>query len=162
MAFLALTRLISEIAFLLAQPAYQALRSFDPDGSFLYISLHHIWQGLFALLAILLLTRIFRISLKEFVFNLSEWRYAVRLVLLFCLFWFFFQDTIGVLMMLFGNTSAAFHFPLTPWNFGGYFAFQILLSGTSEELLFRALVMTPLLVYGARVGLAEKPKALLG
>ncbi len=159
--FLALTRLISEIAFLLAQPMYQSWRFFDPDGSFLYISLHHIWQGLFALLAILLLTRIFRISLKEFGFNLNEWRYAVRLVLLFCLFWFFFQGTIGVLMMLFGNTSAAFHFPLTAWNFGGYFAFQIMLSGTSEEILFRALVMTPLLVYGARAGLAEKPNALL-
>jgi len=47
-----LTRLISEIAFLLAQPMYQPLRAFDPDGSFLYISLHHLWQGLFALLVI--------------------------------------------------------------------------------------------------------------
>ncbi len=162
MAFLALTRLISEIAFLLAQPAYQALRSFDPDGSFLYISLHHIWQGLFALLAILLLARWLRIPLADFGFNLHDWRYTVRLVLLFSLFWFFFQGTIGVLMMLFGNMSAAFNFPLTAWNFGGYFAFQIMLSGTSEEILFRALVMTPLLVYGARAGLAEKPKALLG
>lgn len=160
LVFLILTRLISEVAFLLAEPITQSLRSFDPDGSFLYISIHHIWQGLFALIAILLLARIFRIPFAQFGFNLNEWRYAVRLVLLFSLFWFFLQGSIGALMMLFGDTSAAFHFPLTAWNFGGYFAFQILLSGTSEEILFRALVMTPLLVYGKRAGLAEKTNAL--
>lgn len=158
--FLALTRLISEVAFLLAQPIAQSLRSFDPDGSFLYISVHHIWQGVFALLAILLLARIFRIPLTQFGFNLNNWRYATRLVLLFSLFWFFLQGSIGALMMVFGDTSAAFHFPLTAWNFGGYFAFQILLSGTSEEILFRALVMTPLLLYGKRAGLTDKTNAL--
>lgn len=161
LVFLALTRLISEVAFLLAQPIAQSLRSFDPDGSFLYISVHHIWQGVFALLAILLLARIFRIPLTQFGFNLNNWRYATRLVLLFSLFWFFLQGSIGALMMVFGDTSAAFHFPLTAWNFGGYFAFQILLSGTSEEILFRALVMTPLLLYGKRAGLTDKTNALL-
>lgn len=160
LVFLALTRLISEVAFLLAQPIAQSLRSFDPDGSFLYISVHHIWQGVFALLAILLLARIFRIPLTQFGFNLNNWRYATRLVLLFSLFWFFLQGSIGALMMVFGDTSAAFHFPLTAWNFGGYFAFQILLSGTSEEILFRALVMTPLLLYGKRAGLTDKTNAL--
>lgn len=139
----------------------QALRAFDPDGAFLYISLHHIWQGLFALLAILILARAFRMSLKDFGFNVNEWRYAVRLVLLFSLGWLLVQGSIGTLMMIFGDGSAAFHFPLTARNFGGYVAFQILLSGTSEEVLFRALVMTPLLAYGARAGLAEKPNALL-
>ncbi|MCG2783946.1 MAG: CPBP family intramembrane metalloprotease [Anaerolineae bacterium] len=161
LVFLFLTRLISEVAFLLAQPVYQSLRAFDPDGSFLYISLHHALQGLFALFAILLLARMFRISPKDFGFNLNEWRYAVRLVLQFSLFWFFLQGSIGVLLMVFGDTSAAFHFPLTAWNFGGYFAFQILISGTSEEILFRALVMTPLLLYGKRSELADKTNALL-
>lgn len=161
LAFLILTRLMSEIAFLLAQPIAQSLRSFDPDGSFLYISVHHLWQGVFALLAILLLARMFRIPLADFGFNLNEWHYAVRKVFKFSLFWFFLQGSIGILMMEFGDTSAAFHFPLTAWNFGGYFAFQILLSGTSEEILFRALVMTPLLLYGKRAGLADKPNALL-
>ncbi len=159
--FLVITRLISEIAFRLAQPVAQSLRVFDPDGSFLYISLHHILQGLFALLAILLLSRIFRTSLKDFGFNLNEWRYAVRQVLQFSFLWFFLQGCIGVLMMVFGDTSAAFQFPMTAWNFGGYFTFQILISGTSEEVLFRALVMPPLLIYGKRARLPEKPSALL-
>lgn len=161
LAFLLLTRLISEIAFQMAQPMYQSLRAFDPDGSFLHISLHHILQGLFALLVILLLARLFRIPLTQFGFNLNDWRYAVRLVLQFSLFWFCLQGSIGVLTMVFGDSSAAFHFPLTVWNFGGYFAFQILLSGTSEEILFRALVMTPLLLYGKRAGLTDKNNALL-
>jgi len=159
--FLVLTRLFSEIAFRLAYPVFQSLRAFDPDGSFLYISLHHILQGLFALFAILLLSQVFRTSLIDFGFNLNEWRYAVRLVLLFSLFWFVLQGVLGVLMVVFGDTSATFQFPMTAWNFGGYFAFQILLSGTSEEVLFRALVMAPLLIYGRQSGLPEKPSALL-
>lgn len=164
LGFFALTRLINEFAWLLARPIVQSLRSFDPDGSFLHISIHHIWQGLFAFLVILLLGRIFRISLTEFGFNLNEWRYSVRLVLQFCLFWFFVQGGMGYLMVSSGGQSAFlafFNFPLTAWNLGGFFAFSILLSGTSEEILFRALVMTPLLVYGKRAGLADKPTALL-
>jgi uncharacterized protein len=162
--FLALTRLLSEMGWLFARPIAQSLLSFDPDGSFLAISLHHIWQGLFAFLVILLLGRIFRISLTEFGFNLNKWRYSVRLVLQFCLFWFFVQGVMGYMMVSSGGPSAFlafFNFPLTTWNLSGYFAFQMLLSGTSEEILFRALVMTPLLVYGKRAGLADKPTALL-
>ncbi len=161
LVFLAITRLLSEVAFLLAQPMAQSMRVFDPDGSFLYISLHHIWQGVFALFTILLLARIYRIPLTQFGFNLNEWRFVVRRVLQFSLSWFFLQGSIGALMMVFGDTSAAFHFPLTSWNFGGYFAFQILLSGSSEEILFRALVMTPLLLYGKHSELADKTNALL-
>lgn len=159
-ALLVLTRLVSEVSFLLARPLYQSLRFIDPDGSFLYITFHHLWQGLFALLIIQCLSHLYRIPLKDFGFNLNNWRYAVLLVLKFCLFWFVFQGTIGVLMMVFGDSSAAFHFPLTAGNFGGYFAFQILLSGTSEEILFRSLVMTPLLVFGTRSGLADKQNAV--
>ncbi|MBS4062584.1 MAG: CPBP family intramembrane metalloprotease, partial [Bacteroidetes bacterium] len=164
LGFLALTRLVSEIAWLFARPVYQSLLSFDPDGSFLPISLHHIWQGLFAFLVILLLGRIFRFSLTEFGFNLNEWRYSVRLMLHFSLFWFFVQGIMGYMMVSSGGQSAFlafFNFPLTTWNLGGFFVFQILLSGTSEEILFRALVMTPLIVYGKRAGLADKPTALL-
>ena len=137
LAFLALTRLISEISSLLAQPIYQSLQFLDPDGSFLYVSIHHIWQGLFALLIILLFSQMVRIPFTEFGFNLNNWRYAVRLVLQFCLFWFFVQGVMGLLMVSSGGQSAFqafFHFPLTAWNVGGFFAFQILLSGTSEEI----------------------------
>ena len=35
LAFLILTRLVSEVSFLLAQPIYQSLHILDPDGSFL-------------------------------------------------------------------------------------------------------------------------------
>lgn len=146
LGFLVLTRLMSESAGLMARPMVQTLQFLDPDDSFLYLSIHHIWQGLFAFLAILLLGRIFRISLREFGFNLNEWRYSVRLVLQFCLFWFFVQVVMGVLMVSSGGQSALLvflNFPLTAWNVGNYLAFQVLLSGTSEEILFRALVMPP-------------------
>jgi membrane protease YdiL (CAAX protease family) len=40
---------------------------------------------------------------------------------------------------------AIFNFPLTAKNFTGYFLFEILLSGTSEDVMFRALVVTSML-----------------
>ena len=78
LVILVLTRLLSEVAFLLAQPLAESMSAFDPDGSFLYISLHHIWQGVFALFTILILARSIRIPLTQFGFNLNEWRLAVR------------------------------------------------------------------------------------
>jgi len=153
---LVLTRVISEISFQLAQPMYQILQHLDPDGSFLYIAIHHILQGLFAVFVILVIAQVFRIPITLFGFNLNDWQYSIRTVLRFSFFWLFLQGSVGVLLMIFSTASAAFHFPLTVKNFIGYFAFQILLSGTSEEILFRALVMTPLILYGKHTGMTEK------
>ncbi len=159
--FLVLTRFISEISFLLARPAYQALKFLDPDGSFLYISIHHIFQGLFALLAIWIVSIRWRIPFADFGFNTHQWRYALGWVIRFSLFWFVLQISLGLWLVLTGNNLTSFPFPLNAQNFGGYFAFQILLSGTGEEPLFRSLVMTPLLFYGNRAGLSEKRNAII-
>jgi membrane protease YdiL (CAAX protease family) len=159
--FLVLTRLISEISFLVAKPAFQSLSSLDLDGSFLYISLHHIFQGLLALLAIWLVSRIWKIPFADFGFNTRQWQPALRWVFQFCLFWFILQLSIGVGLVLSGNTLSEFPFPLNARNFGSYFAFQILLSGTGEEPLFRSLVMTPLLFYGKKVGLSDKQNGVI-
>ncbi|HAD07283.1 MAG TPA: hypothetical protein DCE76_09010 [Anaerolineaceae bacterium] len=159
--FLVLTRFISEISFLLARPAYQALKFLDPDGSFLYISIHHIFQGLFALLAIWIVSIRWRIPFADFGFNTHQWRYALGWVIRFSLFWFVLQISLGLWLVLTGNNLTSFQFPLNAQNFGGYFAFQILLSGTGEEPLFRSLVMTPLLFYGNGAGLSEKRNAII-
>lgn len=159
--FLVLTRAISEVSFALARPVYASLRAMDPDGSYLLISVHHVLQGIFALLAILSLSRILHMPLREFGFNFDEWRYAVRLVLCASCCWFLVQGLAGAWMVSRGYASAAFSFPLTSGNVLSYFAFQILLSGTSEEILFRAMVMTPLLWYGQRAGLSKKAGAWL-
>ncbi|MFQ3547425.1 MAG: CPBP family intramembrane glutamic endopeptidase [Termitinemataceae bacterium] len=52
--------------------------------------------------------------------------------------------------------TAAFPFPITVQNFVTYFGFQILMSGTSEEVLFRSLVMVPLLLVGERGSMSSK------
>ncbi|MCX7776138.1 MAG: CPBP family glutamic-type intramembrane protease [Rectinemataceae bacterium] len=160
-ALLVVTRLISEISFMLAEPLYRLLRAWDPDGSFFLISMHHLLQAGFAMLVILVMARVLRIRLRDFGFNLRERERGIRLVAGACLVWFFVQGIAGALMMSRGLTSAAFPFPLTIGNFAGYLAFQVLLSGTSEEILFRALVMTPLIWYGVRAGLSEKTAAWL-
>ncbi|GAP11673.1 CAAX protease self-immunity [Bellilinea caldifistulae] len=159
--FLVLTRLISEISFVLARPIYQSLKFLDPDGSFLYISIHHIFQGILALLAIWLVSRIWRIPFADFGFNTRQWQNALRWVFQFCLFWFILQISIGLWLVFSGSALSNFPFPLNARNFGGYFAFQILLSGTGEEPLFRSLVMMPLLFYGRKIGLSNQRNAVI-
>lgn len=159
--FLAITRIASDVAFSIARPIYEYLYYLDPDGSYLYITLHHIIQALFALLLIYLISLLAAIPLKDFGFSRNELPYAIRTVLKFCLFWFIFQGSIALAMRLSGIQINSFPFPLTIKNFLLYFAFQILLSGTSEELLFRALVITPLIVFGTRHGISERKSKII-
>ncbi|WP_304225734.1 CPBP family intramembrane glutamic endopeptidase [Gracilinema caldarium] len=159
--FLAITRIASDAAFSIARPIYDNLYYIDLDGSFLYITVHHIIQALCALLLIYLISLFAAIPLKDFGFTCNELSYAIRTVLKFCLFWFIFQGSIALAMRLSGIMINSFPFPLTIKNFITYFAFQILLSGTSEELLFRSLVITPLLVFSTRRGISERKSKII-
>lgn len=161
LGLLILTRLISELSFWLAEPLYHQWRRLDPDNSFLMIALHHLWQGSIALLVIIAIARSYRVNLNTFGFNTNGWRDTLRLVALFCLGWFVIQASIGVTFIVVSDLSTALPFPFTTRNIAGYLAFQLLLSGSSEEILFRALVMPPLLWYGSHSGLSTRTTRLL-
>uniref|UniRef100_A0A7C3E5H1 CPBP family intramembrane metalloprotease n=1 Tax=Gracilinema caldarium TaxID=215591 RepID=A0A7C3E5H1_9SPIR len=161
MVLLIITRVISDSAFFFARPIYHNLQHLDPDGSYLYITLHHIIQAIFALLVIGLFSQVFHISSKEFGFNTNKFSFAIQRVIQFSLFWFCIQGFIGFLLVYMKKVSAAFPFPLTANNIIPYVAFQLVLSGTSEELLFRAMVMTPIIIYGKRRGFSERTSGLL-
>ena len=47
-----LTEIFSEFSFYLARLIYPRWQHLDPDGSYLYISIHHIFQAIFALVCI--------------------------------------------------------------------------------------------------------------
>jgi membrane protease YdiL (CAAX protease family) len=158
---LIITQFFSSSAFSIADGVYPKWQRLDPDGSFLYISIHHVFQALFAVVFIALIRTRMNSTWSDFGFNTNQWRFAIKRVMQFCLFWFILQGSIAVFIMLSGNSPAPFNFPLTVQNFLGYFLFQVLLSGTSEEILFRALVIIPMLYVGKRAGYSDKSNSII-
>lgn len=158
---LIITQFFSDLSFRIAGAIYPKWQRLDPDGSYLYISIHHVFQALFAVVLIALIRTRMNSSWSDFGFNSNQWRLSLKRVLQFCLFWFVLQGSIGVFIILSGNSPVPFNFPLTALNFLGYFLFQVLLSGTSEEILFRALVIIPMLYVGKRAGYSEKSNTII-
>jgi len=117
----------------------------DPDGVYLWISLHHIWQ----LILTIALMLIFNRSLGFWGFNLKNLKSSMRHMkyfVLFCTGYLVIQNVV----FYFTSQPVWVDFPLTPENIAGYLGFQLLLSGTAEEPLFRGFVM--MMLYPAFAG----------
>jgi uncharacterized protein len=131
--------IIPRVAGLLATLSTGWFGGMDPDGVYLWISLHHVWQ----LILTIGLMLIFGRSLRGWGFNLDNRSSSLRHLKLFAIY------STGYLVI----QNVVFHFvappiwidfPLTLENVSGYLGFQLLLSGTSEEPLFRGFVMVML------------------
>ena len=144
--FVAVT-LISSAAYDLASAVIAPVSHWDPDQCFLLISVHHVFQAVIAFAVILLLSLLLRKSLSEFGFNRNAFRYSVRSVLIFSGAWFVIQMAASILVPLFTGLDASLAYPLTLRNFTGNFLFEILLSGTSEEILFRSMTIPLILAF---------------
>ncbi len=160
-AFLLVTRLISDVSFSLADSVLPVFGPIDPDGAFLYITLHHVFQAGMSVGCIAVMVKVLRVSYSDFGFNHRQWRYAIKRVIQFCVAWFIVQGSIVLVLMLSGTEPAPFNFPLTIKNFTAYFLFQVLLSGTSEEILYRSLVIIPLMAFCRKAGFGEKWASIL-
>lgn len=142
----ATTTVISSVSYETASVLYGFLRGIDPDSCWLILTIHHILQGTAAFVLIFLVSRVLKLRLKDFGFSTSKFGYSLRTVLIFCAIWSVVQ-VIGTLCVAkIASVNGFFAFPLTFYNFLGYFLFEILFSGTSEEILFRALVIQ-LIIY---------------
>lgn len=110
----------------------------DPDGAFMWISIHHIVQALFILPVMLVVSKIFNIK-----FNLGlgdkhvGMKYLKRFILVFSVY-----TLISYLVTIVSGGVVSFAYPLTTRNIVGYLGFQLLLSGPSEELIFRAFAIS--------------------
>jgi len=120
----------------------------DPDGVFAWIFVHHLVQTAIFLVIILAIR-----SLSPVDFGL-RWgnrkagkNYVLRFILIFSL------GMVGsFILTLLMKSFQPFPHPLTTRNVVGYLGFQLLLSGPSEELIFRAFAITMLgLVLQGRV-----------
>lgn len=147
---------ISKFSFYLADLILPSLQFLDRANAFLYITIHHIFQGLIALLIMYVISLILKITLADFGLTDNQWKYSLKRVIQFALVWWIIQLSVGFYMMSSGTVADLFSFELTVKNYLGYFLFQILLSGTSEELLYRALLIGLLLFLGNQAGFSKK------
>jgi uncharacterized protein len=122
----------------------------DPDGAFAWISVHHIVQ---AVIFLILMLAISRLSAIRFGFGWGDsrvgWSYVRLFALIFCGY-----TAVSLIIVFAAGTFQTLPFPLTARNIAGQLGFQLLLSGPSEELIFRAFAITmlALLVNGVVLG----------
>ncbi len=123
----------------------------DPDNTFMSITVHHIVQGVIALIAILI---IWGVKKYDFGFKLGNVKVGLKYFAFFSLGVLIFAILLYSIGISLGLTQLA-QYPLNARNVLGTLGFQLLLSGTSEELLFRALPIVVLLQFtksGLRIG----------
>lgn len=118
----------------------------DPDGSYAWISVHHIVQ---ALIFIFIIYAINIFKPLDFGFGWGNKEVGKKYVLKFALIFGAGSLVNHIIVMLTGSFQP-FQYPLTSTNIFGHLGFQLLLSGPSEELIFRAfaIAMLALVVKG--------------
>ncbi len=112
----------------------------DPDGAFAWISVHHIVQ---AVIFLGFMLGISKVSAIRFGFGWGDrqvgWTYVRLFALIFCGY-----TVVSLIIVLATGTFRLLPYPLTARNIVGQLGFQLLLSGPSEELIFRAFAITML------------------
>lgn len=120
----------------------------DPEGAYAWISVHHIVQALI-FLVIIAVTIWFKPI--NFGFNWGNKEIGKKYLLKFALI-FGAGSLVNHVLVIVLNNFQPFFYPLTATNIAGQLGFQLLLSGPSEELIFRAFAITTLaLVLKGRV-----------
>jgi uncharacterized protein len=118
---------------------YQAI---DPDGAYAWVSVHHIVQALIFIMAMILLNTF---KPLEYGFGWGDKEVGKKYVLSFTLI-FGAGSLVTHLLMILTSSFQQFGYPLTATNIIGRLSFQLLLSGPSEELIFRAFAITMLVL----------------
>lgn len=121
--------------------------SVDPDGAFGWITIHHIFQALFFLIIMIVITKMFAI---KFGFGWGDKRAGLFYVGLLAMISATYI-IVALFIIFFVGSFQVFPYPLTLRNMVGQLGFQLFLSGPSEELIFRgfSITMLALLLKGA-------------
>jgi membrane protease YdiL (CAAX protease family) len=112
----------------------------DPDGSYAWITMHHLVQTFIFLLIIALINRFKPLN---YGFTWGNKDVGRKYVLSFALI-FTAGSFVSHIITLLAGSFQPFQYPLTSLNIFGQLGFQLLLSGPSEELIFRAFAITML------------------
>jgi uncharacterized protein len=112
----------------------------DPDGAFVWLSVRHIVQGLIFLVVMVVISRVSGI---RFGFGWGDPQVGWLYVRIFALV-FLGYSVVSLIIIFLTRSFQGFEFPMNIRNIAGYLGFQALLTGPSEELIFRAFAMTML------------------
>jgi uncharacterized protein len=115
----------------------------DPDGAFAWISVHHIAQAVIFLVIMVIITQLSGI---RFGFGWGDRERGFFWVRLFALI-FGVYIVVSLIIAIATGTFQPFPYPLTARNVAGQMGFQLLLSGPSEELIFRAFAISMIGLY---------------
>ncbi|HHX43594.1 MAG TPA: CPBP family intramembrane metalloprotease [Chloroflexi bacterium] len=115
--------------------SYAAL---DPDHAYAWNAVHHLTMMAFTLLVILALRR--RLGVN-FGLGLGDKRAGIRFVSAYTAILAGVSLVVHTLMLV-SNALPAYTYPLSTRNVVGTLGFQLLLTGPTEELLYRALPLT--------------------
>jgi uncharacterized protein len=113
-------------------------QTIDPDGAYAWISVHHIAQ---ALIFLVIMAVIANRSSIRFGFGWGDREIGFFWVRLFALI-FTAYIVVSMIIVIATGTFQTFPYPLTVLNIAGQLGFQLLLSGPSEEIIFRAFAIT--------------------
>lgn len=119
--------------------------SLDPGNWWVRLSVHHVVQALLTLAAMAVLARRFRL---DFGLGAGDWRWGLRAVGVVGAVLVAYLVGVHLAFRALGHPLTG-NVPVDPSARAGHLAFQLLLSGPSEELLFRALPITVLAALGS-------------
>jgi len=115
-------------------------RAIDPNSAYAWISVHHVVQ---AVVFLVLIGLIRRYTALEFGLGWGDTEQGKRYVGLFAL-GFTIYTVVAYSLIILSGSFQPFPYPVTAVNITGQMGFQLLLSGPSEELIFRAFAITML------------------
>ena len=123
-------------------------KRFDFYNAYASISVHHIIQMLIALVIIVVLKKLLKV---DFGFNLGDSKKGLKYLRIYIAIFAIITIICHILMYIY-NQLPQYDFPLNINNIAGTLGFQLFLSGTSEEIVYRALPITVLVyVFGKSV-----------
>lgn len=117
-------------------------KNIDPQNLFAFISVHHLVQALIALLIIVVCKKLYNIT---FGFKLGKVKKELKYVLVFTAVMLVYA-LVSYIIGYYLGIIEPLNFPLNPGNVLGTLGFQFLLSGPSEEIVFRGLPISILLL----------------
>ena len=135
------------LQFLFSRLGFYVSRSFDyssvdPDGIFAQVSVHHIIQMLCAIAAILIIRKVKKI--EGFKLRPRFDPKGIKYTVIFCVILAVYYLAVYIAGS-FTGTINTYDYELNAVNVTGTLGFQLLLSGPSEEILFRSLPITMML-----------------
>ncbi len=127
-------------------------KNFDYYNIYAWVSVHHMIQMLIALAIIVVLSKLLKV---DFGFKLGDTKKGMKYLMVYTVIFAVFTLVCHILMYIY-NMLPMYDFPLNKNNVLGTLGFQLFLSGSSEEIVFRAIPITILIyVFGKSIYLKQ-------